>query len=121
MKILQSADVMFLPIIYEADRRRNYNLSGKVFEYMAVRKPILAAVPDGDLRDLIARARLGWSVDPEDVGGMKRLLLQLIQAKRNGTWEVDADQEYIAQFERRALTGQMARLLDSLLTGGPRS
>ena len=121
MKILQSADLAFLPNIYEAKQRRNAVYPAKTFEYLGARKPILATVPDGDLRDLIARVRIGWSVDPEDVDGMKQLLQQLIQAKRNGTLKVDPDDEYIAQFERRALTGRLAAILDSLLSKKPKS
>ena len=48
-------------------------LSGKVFEYLAAERPILAVVPpDGAAADLIREVGTGVVAAPEDVGGDPR-------------------------------------------------
>lgn len=114
VQVLMDSDVLFLPINSEKDGRRSYNLSGKVFEYFAAEKPILAAVPEGDLRDLIERAGAGWCVEPHDVGAIKSLIEELVEKKAAGTLSINPDRRYIMQFERRELTRQLAALFHSL-------
>jgi len=113
--------VLFFPLMSYADGDRSYIYSGKVFEYLATNKPILAAVPTGDARDLITRARAGWCVDPRDVGAIKSLLEDLIEKKMAGTLNTNPDQQYIRRFERRELTRQLAELFDSLVSSPRRS
>ncbi|MCH8147002.1 MAG: glycosyltransferase family 4 protein [Planctomycetes bacterium] len=115
IQLLADSDVLFLPMSTEPNGRRSYNMSGKIFEYAATRKPIIATVPAGDLHDWIQRARVGWCVDPCDVRGIKNLLVGLIDKKEAGTLCTDPDIEFIQGFERLELTRQLASLFDSLL------
>lgn len=112
---LIDSDVLFLPLSSHTDGRRSYTYSGKVFEYMGTKRPILAAVPQGDARDLITEARAGWCVDPHDVGAIKSLVEDLIEKKASGTLNLDANEQYIKRFDRRELTRQLAGLFDSVL------
>jgi glycosyltransferase involved in cell wall biosynthesis len=115
LQLQADSDLLFLPMESNADGRRSFNLSGKVFEYLAMGKPILAAVPQGDLSDLIQRAEAGWWVDPYDEHAMKSLLLELIRRKQAGDLGIHPKRDYIRQFERREATRQLAALFDSLL------
>lgn len=115
VQLLMDSDVLFLPLMRSTDGRRSYIYTGKIFEYLATGKPILAAVPDGDARDLIQRARAGWCVDPRDIGAIKALLADLVERKTAQSLTVNPDQQVIAQYERRKLTGQLATLFDSLI------
>ncbi len=55
-------------------------LSGKVFEYLAARRPILAVVPtDGAAAELVREARAGMVVAPDDVNGIK-VALEVLHA-----------------------------------------
>ena len=57
-------------------------LSGKVFEYLAAERPILAVVPpDGVAADLIRDAGAGVVVAPGDVEGIRAALADL-----HGRW-----------------------------------
>lgn len=114
LRLLVESDVLFLPMQTEENGRRSYNVSAKVFEYLATGKPILAPVPQGDLCDLIRRAGAGWCVNPHDVGAIKSLLEKLIQKKTTGTLSTTPDRQFIRQFERRELTRHLAALFDSL-------
>ena len=51
-------------------------LSGKVFEYLAAERPILALVPpDGAAAQLLRETGAGVVVAPEDVDGIARALV----------------------------------------------
>ena len=53
-------------------------LSGKVFEYLAAERPILAVVPpDGAAARLIRETGAGVVVAPEDVAGIRDALIGL--------------------------------------------
>jgi glycosyltransferase involved in cell wall biosynthesis len=119
VRLLVESDVLFLPMMAPGDGRRSYAYSGKLFEYLASRRPILAAVPEGDARDLITRARAGWCVDPRDVNAIKSLLKELIQQKMAGTLVTNPDDRVIQQYDRRYLTGQLAGVFDSLTSKIP--
>ncbi len=74
----RGADALAL-LIPHAGGRGDSVLSGKVFEYLAARRPILAAVPPkGIAAELIERLGAGHIVDPEDVPGMAAALEQLV-------------------------------------------
>ncbi len=121
IRLVSASDAVFLPMRTECDGSRSYNESGKIFEYLAQRKPILAAVPEGDAADLVRNARAGWVVNPYDVHAIKNLLIRLIEQKRTGMLQAAHDDAFIAQFERRRLTGELAVVLDSLLTRMPQT
>lgn len=52
---------------------------GKLYEYLGARKPILACVPDGFIRQTIAEARAGVAVDPDDVDGIAKAIVQFYE------------------------------------------
>jgi len=53
IRILRSADVLFLPLHKPGNNRFPLIVPGKTYEYMAASKPILALVPPGDARDFV--------------------------------------------------------------------
>jgi hypothetical protein len=56
LDVVRSADLLFLPMHNLAPGHRARIVPGKTYEYLASGRPILAAVPDGDARDLLARS-----------------------------------------------------------------
>ena len=109
------SDAVFLPMMSETDGRRSFNASGKVFEYLAHRKPIIAAVPEGDAADLVREARCGWVVGGRDVAGQQSLLSDLLQWKREGRFGIKPHGAFIEKFERKALAGQLAQILKEVI------
>ena len=87
----------------------------KVFEYLALRRPILAVMPEGEIATLVRDSGAGAHFLPDDIVGIASWLRdRLLQAAPPPS---AGDGCQIARFERRALTGELAMLLDEL-TGG---
>ena len=74
LALLRSSDLLFLPMHDFPEGRRVGIVPGKTYEYLASGVPILAAVPDGDARDLLAGGEEVSLARPKDVGEMERIL-----------------------------------------------
>jgi len=91
-------------------------LTGKLFEYLAAQKPILALTEDGPARKLIQESQSGVAVDPEDIGRIKEAILNYYERYQKGNLEVQSKTEVVTRFERKRLTQQLANILDALKT-----
>ena len=108
--LMRSADVLFLPMHDLPPGARAGLIPYKTYEYLGAQRPILAAVPDGDVRDLLAPLRDVTLVRPADVGGMAAALRAEI-ARAPVTGERDG----IDRFERRRCVAEIAEVLDRVL------
>jgi glycosyltransferase involved in cell wall biosynthesis len=113
--LLRSADLLFLPMHDLPPGRRARTVPGKTYEYAATGRPILAAVPDGDARDLLSRIGTAFVCRPSDVETMERIILREVERKRHGGPDPEPNWPLIEQYERRALTGRLADVFDSML------
>jgi glycosyltransferase involved in cell wall biosynthesis len=112
--LIRSADVLFLPMHDLPSGTRATIVPGKAYEYLASGRPILAAVPDGDGRDLLTRAEGLTLCRPADTDAMAHGLSVLLEGwRRRGTPTYDRS-TLIAPYERRALTADLVALLDSI-------
>ncbi|MCA9140724.1 MAG: glycosyltransferase, partial [Planctomycetales bacterium] len=59
-------------------------IPGKVFEYIAVRKPIFTLAGSGATADLVAQEELGPCVDPQDITQVKEAVLKLVKSFQDG-------------------------------------
>jgi glycosyltransferase involved in cell wall biosynthesis len=110
---LQRDSEALLLLVPEAGGRGRGVLSGKVFEYLAAERPILAAVPpDGAAAGLIRETGAGVVVAPDDVDGLRAALEGLHRRFRDGglpTVVLDADVRH--RLSREARVEEMAELL----------
>ena len=89
--------------------------TGKVFEYIATGKPVLALAPaDGAAAQVLKEAGTGVIVDPFDHKQIAAGLLRLIKSVRSGQLP-DPNWDEINKYERQRLTGQLAEILNGLL------
>jgi len=111
---LQRDSEALLLLIPEAGGRGRGVLSGKVFEYLAAERPILALVPpDGAAAELIREARAGVVVAPEDVDAIAAALGALHRRWREGTLEAaPLSPDWRARVSRRARVQELARVLE---------
>ena len=86
---------------------------GKIYEYLAARKPILAIVPqDGAAAELVRKYKAGTAVDPNDQTGMKKELLSLFERYReNNLGNLPSNSE-LSQLERRNQTQRLAEFFN---------
>src|SRR5207248_11212265 len=113
LELQRDSDVLLL-LIPEAGGRGKGVLSGKVFEYLAAERPILAVVPpEGAAAELIRDAGAGVVVAPDDVDGMAAALLDLHARWQAGALEgAPLSDEWRERGSRRTRVEELAQLLE---------
>ncbi len=113
---LQRDSEALLLLIPEADGRGKGVLSGKVFEYLAAERPILALVPpDGAAAELLRETGAGVVVAPGDIDGIERELVRMRDRWREGTLDgVALSPEWRTKVSRRARVQELADLIQTL-------
>ena len=106
-----------LLLVPDAGGRGKGVLSGKVFEYIAAGRPILAAVPpDGAAAQLIRETGAGVVAAPDDVDAIKAALVELHSRFANGGLaSVELAKPDEDRLSRRARVEEMASLLRSVV------
>jgi glycosyltransferase involved in cell wall biosynthesis len=115
LELQRSSDALLL-LIPEADGRGRGVLSGKVFEYLAAERPILAVVPpDGAAAGLIREAGTGVVAGPEDVGAIRAALAGLHERWQAGSLNGSPlPEELRLRLDRRSRVREYADLLLNL-------
>jgi glycosyltransferase involved in cell wall biosynthesis len=89
------------------------SIPGKIFEYIAMRKKILALTPAGATADVVRRHDLGLVVEPDDANAIQAALLQLVKEFRNGGIKPPAVDGAFHQYDGVTLTRRLhEELLD---------
>jgi glycosyltransferase involved in cell wall biosynthesis len=110
---LQRDSEALLLLIPDAGGRGRGVLSGKVFEYVAVGRPILAAVPpDGAAAELIRETGAGVVARPDDPQAIREALEGLhARWLEDGLPDVTLGDEWRRRLSRRTRVEEMASLL----------
>jgi glycosyltransferase involved in cell wall biosynthesis len=110
---LQRDSEALLLLIPEAGGRGRGVLSGKVFEYLAAERPILAAVPcEGAAATLLEETGAGVVVPPDDVPAIRGALEGLVSRWQAGTLNgTPLSPEHRQRLSRRARAEELAKLL----------
>ncbi len=104
----QSAQILLLTV-NEVPSAKGI-VTGKIFEYLQARRPVLAIGPtDGDLADIIDKTRSGVIVDFGDEDGMEKLIHGFYQQYKTGSLTVNS--RNIEGYHRRNLTGELFEIL----------
>jgi len=116
---LQRDSEALLLLIPEAGGRGRGVLSGKVFEYVAVGRPILAAVPpDGAAAELIRETGAGAVAPPDDPVAIREALEGLHARWRgDGLPDVQLSDDWRRRLSRRTRVEEMAALLHDVVSG----
>jgi glycosyltransferase involved in cell wall biosynthesis len=117
--LLRSADLLFLPMHELPPGVRSRIVPGKTYEYLAAERPILAAVPDGDARDLLGRAGSAFLCRPSDVDTMARIIVDQVQRAARGEEGPRPRPEVLDRYERRRLATELADVFDAVLSKAP--
>ena len=92
-------------------------LPGKVFEYLAARKPILGfGQTDGAQAEILSETGAGVMADWDDIELVRSFIID--QYKHHLAGEIPAPKGDIDKYSRRNLTGRLAELLNKLAGTG---
>lgn len=115
LRVQRDSEALLL-LIPEAGGRGKGVLSGKVFEYIAAGRPILALVPpDGAAADLIRETGAGVVVAPDDVDAIREALIAMHgRFADGGLPSVELATRDEERLSRRARVEEMAALVQEL-------
>ena len=106
------ASVLLLPQRKEPEYRAV--LTGKIFEYLASGHPILGiGLTEGAMADILKETGSGKMIDWDDYKGTEAFIRECWEKFKKD--EPETTDRNISRYSRRELTGQMARLMESLL------
>ncbi len=115
LRLQRDSDALLL-LIPEAGGRGRGVLSGKVFEYLAAERPVLAVVPpDGAAAQLVRDTGAGVVAAPEDVDGIRAALVELRAQWRAGRLDATPlSPEWRDKLSRATRVEELAELLKGL-------
>ncbi len=114
IQLIRSADLLFLPMHELPDGRRAGLVPGKTYEYLASGRPILAAIPEGDARDLLLEAAHARLCSPSDVDAMTDAIEAEVERWRAGAAPAAPRADVVARYERGRIAERLATLLEAM-------
>jgi glycosyltransferase involved in cell wall biosynthesis len=113
---LQRDSEALLLLVPESGGRGRGVLTGKIYEYLAAERPILAVVPsDGAAAQLVRETGAGVVVAPDDVEAMREALLDLHRRWRDGSLDdTSLSGEWRQRLARGARVEELADVLRSV-------
>lgn len=110
---LQASDVLLLLQIIDDG---NDVISGKLFDYLWARKPIIGVVNAGGGDDwLLQASAVGQTVGTQDPQLLADVIRKHFTSWQQGTLDAHVDPNWLSQFERRFLTRRLAEVMDEVV------
>jgi len=112
---VQAAASLLLLSINRVDNA-SYIITGKLFDYLAVKRPILAFCPEGsDVENIIKESGVGWALPFNQKGRLCNLLEDLYRRHKKGQLELSESKTH--KFSRRELTASLSELFEETVSG----
>jgi len=90
--------------------------SGKIYDYLATGKPILAISPKGgEVDDVLRETGAGWLADPNEPGSIRDALLEILALHDSGQLASRSNPDRVARYARPSLVASFAERLHALL------
>jgi len=90
-------------------------IPGKIFEYLATKKPVLALAPKtGDTAQILLESGLGIIVEPGQSEQLKHVLRDLYNRKLTNGITIHVNEDFLAKFDRKHLTKQLADIMGKI-------
>ncbi len=110
LRVLKNSDALLL-VLSRGEKSRGW-IPSKFFQYLGTGNPILALVPEGEVRDIIRETRGGIAVEPDGVEAASRAIEELYDSWASGASIARPDAGAAARYERRHLTEKLAQALE---------
>jgi glycosyltransferase involved in cell wall biosynthesis len=117
LALLCTSDLLFLPMHDLAADLRSRTVPGKTYEYLASGTPVLAALPAGDARDLLSGVPNVWLCAPRAV----ECMADAIRAALHTAPVERVTPPIASSYERAALAGRLAEVLDGVVSAAGHS
>ncbi|MFP4528349.1 MAG: glycosyltransferase [Candidatus Kapaibacterium sp.] len=101
---LKQSDLLWMMIT------NNIATPSRMYEYLGARKPFICCAPEGSIRRDAEASDAVLTTDPADVSGIRQALEAFYNMWKNNSLPRPSD-EYVARFDRRQLTSELAREL----------
>jgi glycosyltransferase involved in cell wall biosynthesis len=115
LELLRGSDLLFLPMHDLPDGRPAGLIPAKTYEYLAAGKPILAAVPRGDARDILLEAGNARVCDPTDEGALAAHVRAEVERWRAGQPAPAPRPDVVSRYERGVIARQLTDVFDAVL------
>lgn len=111
VRMLGSSDALLL---YADSRRGKSFIPGKLFEYLAARRPIIAVAPPGsDVNEYVRRYAAGWYADASNPSDIARTLERAVKECSDMQRELNRNHRDIGIFSR----ARQAEILNDFIRG----
>lgn len=111
--VLEQMNATILLLVLNDTPNSKGILTGKLFEYIASGRPILAIGPvDGDAATILKESGAGVCFDFKDVKGIKNYLTEMYTKYMSGT--LNRNNKSVDKWSRLELTRQLSSLLDTI-------
>jgi len=108
----QSSQILLLLLMNKTGNYKSI-LTGKLFEYLAAKRPILAFGPtDGDAAAILTETGGGTMIDFSDEKTIKQTILDYYTSYKTKSLVVKS--ESVERYSRHSLSGQLSRILNNL-------
>jgi len=101
-------------IVLSRGRESKGWIPSKLFQYLGSGNPLLAMVPDGDVKEIVEKTRSGVVVEPDDVTGAKAALHDMYRRYFLSGETYAPRWDLIEQYESWQLTKRLADCLDAV-------
>jgi glycosyltransferase involved in cell wall biosynthesis len=109
LKYMEDTDYLLLTMT------NDISVPGKLFEYMATGKPILAVTAAGsEVDQILGETAAGITAPPDDTLAIQHMILRAFEAWRNRTKLVEREGEPVQRYERPRLAEEYGRLLRAI-------
>lgn len=109
--LMKQADLLYLPV--PTGYYATASLPGKLFEYLACGRPLLAVVPEtSEVAHVLNETGGGVRVEPGDVAGLAQTLLSWLRGEGRATRPQGID-----RYSRAATTRRLGQVLDAAAEG----
>jgi len=112
IEMMQNADVLIM--ILTNDIEGKIGFTGKFFEYLRAKRPILALVPNGEVSKIIYNNNIGEIALPDSAESIAEAIEKIINRLHNGSLLMPSENNYFMMFDRYLLTVQLVDILTKM-------
>jgi len=106
---MQNADALI--VILTNDDEGKIAFTGKFFEYLRAKRPILALAPDGEISKIIRENNIGEVAVPDSSKSIADAIERIVDGIKNAKYSFSNINEYIIQYDRALLAVKLANIL----------